>query len=169
MRSLSFFRFRTPVKNTPKSILFVCLGNICRSPTGEGIFRSYIQQHENDQVITVDSAGTIGYHQGNPADARMRQTAARRGYDLQSRSRKIKPDDLDTFDLVIAMDRENLQDIKEVHPDPTASVKLLSDFLDDQWPTDVPDPYYGGDEGFEYVVDMIEAAVPKIFEHLTQA
>ena len=99
----------------------------------------------------------------------MRQTAARRGYDLQSRSRKIKPDDLDTFDLVIAMDRENLQDIKEVHPDPTASVKLLSDFLDDQWPTDVPDPYYGGDEGFEYVVDMIEAAVPKIFEHLTQA
>ena len=99
----------------------------------------------------------------------MRQTAARRGYDLQSRSRKITPADLESFDLVIAMDRENLQDIQEVHPAPTASVKLLSEFLDDQWPSDVPDPYYGGDEGFEYVVDMIEAAVPKIHEHLIRA
>ena len=173
MRSLSFFRLMSHVKNNPlskpKSILFVCLGNICRSPTGEGIFRSYIQQRGNDQDITVDSAGTIGYHQGNPADARMRQTAARRGYDLQSRSRKITPADLESFDLVIAMDRENLQDINEVHPAPTASVKLLSHFLDDQWPTDVPDPYYGGEEGFEYVVDMIAAAVPKIYEHLIES
>jgi len=97
----------------------------------------------------------------------MRQTATRRGYDLQSRSRKIVPDDLESFDLVIAMDRENLQDIQRMNSSPTASVKLLSHFLDDQWPTDVPDPYYGGDEGFEYVVDMIAAAVPKIYQHLT--
>jgi protein-tyrosine phosphatase len=156
------------VKNKPKSILFVCLGNICRSPTAEGIFGAYILQHASDQAISVDSAGTIGYHQGNPADARMRQTAARHGYDLQSLSRKITPTDLESFDLVIAMDRENLQDIQQVHSAPTASIKLLSDFLDDQWPTDVPDPYYGGDEGFEYVVDMIAAAVPKIYEHLIQ-
>jgi len=155
------------VKNEPKSILFVCLGNICRSPTGEGIFRSYILQQDRSQEIIVDSAGTIGYHQGKLADARMRQTATRRGYDLQSRSRKIVPDDLESFDLVIAMDRENLQDIQRMNSSPTASVKLLSHFLDDQWPTDVPDPYYGGDEGFEYVVDMIAAAVPKIYQHLT--
>lgn len=166
MRSASFFRFSSYVKNKPKSILFVCLGNICRSPTGEGIFRSYLQQQDNHQDITVDSAGTIGYHQGNPADARMRQTAARRGYDLQSRSRKITPADLETFDLVIAMDRENFKDIHHVDPAPAASVKLLSDFLDDQWPTDVPDPYYGGEEGFEYVVDMIAEAVPNIYRHL---
>ena len=157
------------MKNKTKSILFVCLGNICRSPTGEGIFRSYIQQRGNEQDFTVDSAGTIGYHQGNPADARMKQTAARRGYDLHSRSRKITPADLESFELVIAMDRENLQDINEVHPAPTASVKLLSYFLDDQWPTDVPDPHYGGEEGFEYVVDMIAAAVPKIYQHLIES
>lgn len=78
------------------------------------------------------------------------------------------PNDLEKFDLVIAMDRENLQDINEVHPAPSASVKLLSHFLDDQWPTDVPDPYYGGEEGFEYVVDMIAAAVPKIYQHLIE-
>jgi len=155
------------VKNEPKSILFVCLGNICRSPTGEGIFRSYILEQDRSQEIIVDSAGTIGYHQGKLADARMRQPATRRGYDLQSRSRKIVPDDLESFDLVIAMDRENLQDIQRMNSSPTASVKLLSHFLDDQWPTDVPDPYYGGDEGFEYVVDMIAAAVPKIYQHLT--
>lgn len=168
MRLQSFFRFASHVSNKPRSILFVCLGNICRSPTGEGVFRAYIQEQGNHQNITVDSAGTIGYHQGNPADARMRQTAARRGYDLLSRSRKIMPNDLETFDLVIAMDRENLQDIKQVHPDPSASVKLLSHFLNDQWPTDVPDPYYGGEEGFEYVVDMIAAAVPKIYQHLIE-
>lgn len=98
----------------------------------------------------------------------MRKTAARRGYDLQSRSRKIVSSDLETFDLIIAMDRENLQDIKAMYPSgsQTASLKLLSDFLDDQWPTDVPDPYYGGDEGFEYVVDMIAAAVPGIYTEL---
>ena len=106
-----------------KSILFVCLGNICRSPTGEGIFRAHADQQKPDQLeqgvqIVVDSAGTIGYHQGNPADARMRQTAGKRGYDLESRSRKITLDDLDNFDLIIAMDRENLQDIKSLHPNP---------------------------------------------------
>jgi len=96
----------------------------------------------------------------------MRQTAARRGYDLTSRSRKITLADFEAFDLIIAMDRENLQDINALDADSDASIKLLSDFLDDQWPTDVPDPYYGGDEGFEYVVDMIAAAVPKVYEHL---
>ena len=154
-----------------KSVLFVCLGNICRSPTGEGIFVAHVNQQQRDRPgqdvqIVVDSAGTIGYHQGNPADARMRQTASQRGYNLESRSRKITLTDLDDFDLIIAMDRENLQDIKSLRSESTASIMLLSDFLDDQWPTDVPDPYYGGDEGFEYVVDMIEAAVPKIYQHL---
>lgn len=156
------------MNSIPKSVLFVCLGNICRSPTAEAVFLSYVQQLSRPDSAVVDSAGTIGFHQGNPADPRMRKTAARRGYDLQSRSRKIVPSDLETFDLIIAMDRENLQDIKAMYPtgSQTAPLKLLSDFLDDQWPTDVPDPYYGGDEGFEYVVDMIAAAVPGIYTEL---
>jgi protein-tyrosine phosphatase len=150
-----------------KSVLFVCLGNICRSPTGEGIFRHYVLQRDCDAEIVIDSAGTIDYHHGKPADARMRNAAANRGYDLQSRSRKITSVDLETFDLVIAMDVDNFQDIQSLHPEATASVKMLSDFLDDQWPVSVPDPYYGGDEGFEYVIDMIEAAMPNLYTHLT--
>lgn len=116
--------------------------------------------------IKVDSAGTIGHHQGHGADARMQAAAQRRGFDLLSRSRKITYSDLESFSLVIAMDRENLADIQSLHPTPKSTVKLLSEFLDDHWPTDVPDPYYGGEEGFEYVLDMIEAACPNILRSL---
>lgn len=152
----------------PKSILFVCLGNICRSPTGEAVMQHFLQQHPAEHDVHVDSAGTIGYHTGNPADSRMRAAGEKRGYSFHSRSRKITPEDLDTFDLVIAMDRDNLSDILEVDPNPSAEVKLLSDFLDDSWPLDVPDPYYGGEEGFETVLDMIQASVEPIFLYLTQ-
>ena len=86
---------------------------------------------------------------------------------MLSKSRKITHADLETFDLIIAMDRNNFSDIKAVHPAPTAEIKLLSDFLGDDWPTDVPDPYRGRDEGFEYVIDMIESACPKILEYLS--
>lgn len=147
------------------SVLFVCLGNICRSPTGEGVMLSVIEERGLADEFAIDSAGTAGYHIGNRADSRMREHATRRGYDLQSRARKLIADDLEQFDLVIAMDRENFDDIKRLHSQPTAEVKMLSDFLGDDWPTDVPDPYYGGADGFEYVLDMIEAAVPEIIEH----
>ena len=149
-----------------KSILFVCLGNICRSPTGEGVMQHLVEERGIESETSIDSAGTIGYHTGHGADDRMQAAAQKRGYDLQSRSRKITPRDLETFDLVIAMDRENYQDIQQVHQSPTATVKLLSDWLGDEWPSDVPDPYYGGDEGFEYVLDMIEAACPLILDEL---
>lgn len=146
--------------------MFVCLGNICRSPTGEGVMQHLVEERGIESEISIDSAGTIGYHTGHGADDRMQAAAQKRGYDLQSRSRKITPRDLETFDLVIAMDRENYQDIQQVHQSPTATVKLLSDWLGDEWPSDVPDPYYGGDEGFEYVLDMIEAACPLILDEL---
>ena len=151
-----------------KSILFVCLGNICRSPTGEAVMQHFLQQHGGKYDLRVDSAGTIGYHTGNRADSRMRAAGEKRGYSFHSRSRKITPEDLETFDLVIAMDRENLSDILKVDAQPTAEVKLLSDFLDDSWPLDVPDPYYGGDEGFETVLDMIQAAVEPLLLYLTK-
>lgn len=150
-----------------KSILFVCLGNICRSPTGEGVFQHLVEERGLESQITSDSAGTIGYHEGNPADRRMREHASRRGYDLTSRSRKITTVDLDRFDLVIAMDRQNQSDILTLDSSAT-NVKLLSDFLDDSWPVDVPDPYYGGSEGFETVLDMIEAACPVLLEKLLE-
>ncbi len=128
-------------------------------------------QHLVDQAdladqIKVDSAGTIGYHAGHPADQRMQAAAEKRGFELRSRSRKIVERDLQKFDLVIAMDRENLSDILTIDPQPTASVKLLSSYLGEDWPSDVPDPYYGGEEGFEYVLDMIQAACPHILEEL---
>ena len=156
-------------KNTPhsKSVLFVCLGNICRSPTGEGVLQHLVDEQGLKDRIVIDSAGTGGYHVGARADSRMREHASRRGYDLLSRARKLEPADMETFDLVIAMDRENYQNIQRVNDQPTAELKMLSDFLGDDWPHDVPDPYYGGADGFEYVLDMIEAACPQIAKYLT--
>lgn len=151
-----------------KSVLFVCLGNICRSPTGEGILKHVVDQLGLSDQFLIDSAGTAGYHIGHRADARMREHASRRGYELTSRARKICVDDLDTFNLVIPMDRENLLDVRRLTSQAKAEIKLLSEFLDDNWPTDVPDPYYGGPEGFEYVVDMIEAACPRIVAYLRE-
>ena len=150
-----------------KSVLFVCLGNICRSPTGEGVLQHLVQQRGLEEKVFIDSAGTIGYHEGNAADHRMRKHAAKRGYDLQSRSRKIVANDLERFDLVIAMDRQNREDILSIDAS-TTNLKLMSDFLDDSWPVDVPDPYYGGSDGFETVLDMIEAGCPAILAELLE-
>jgi len=149
-----------------KSVLFVCLGNICRSPTGEGVLQKFLDDAGLAEKYFVDSAGTIGYHEGNSADDRMRRSAAARGYDLLSRSRKVTHEDLETFDLVVAMDRSNFEDLQSVHNSPTSTIKMLSEFLDDSWPSDCPDPYYGGAEGFEIVLDMIESACPPIIEWL---
>ena len=125
-----------------------------------------VDQADLSDEIHVDSAGTIGHHTGHQADQRMQAAALKRGYDLLSRSRKIVERDLDQFDLIIAMDRENLSDILAIDAQPQASVKLLSSYLGDDWPSDVPDPYYGGEAGFEYVLDMIEAACPSILQEL---
>ena len=148
------------------SILFVCMGNICRSPTGEGVMRKLVEDRGMIDRVVVDSAGTIGYHQGHPADTRMRKHAAKRGYNLTSVARQIQPGDLDRFDLIIAMDSANHHDILGIARGQTNHVRLLSNFLDGDWPTDVPDPYYGGDEGFETVIDMIEAACLSLLDYL---
>ncbi len=153
-------------KNTV-SVLFVCLGNICRSPAAEGLFAHYVSKQDQDDRFRIDSAGTAGYHEGNLADPRMREAAERRGIELSSRSRKIEYRDLESFDYVIAMDRENLADILRVHDAPAAKVQLLSDFLGDNWPNDVPDPYYGGADGFEMVLDMLKAACPAMLDEFS--
>ena len=150
------------------SVIFVCMGNICRSPAGEGVMKHVAQEAGLTNRVRVDSAGTIDFHSGNPADTRMREAAARRGYDLTSQARGVTRDDLEQFDLVIAMDRDNRSDLLAIAPSGTESkIRLLSDFLPGASERDVPDPYYGGARGFETVLDMIEEACPGILEELT--
>ena len=155
-------------KRRQVSVLFVCMGNICRSPAAAGVFRYYVEQQGRTSDICIDSAGTIDYHSGNPADYRMREAAARRGYTLASVSRQVTPEDLDEFDLIVAMDRDNLWYLEELAGGPQTSIRLLGSFLPGyqgqpgQAPG-VPDPYYGGPQGFEDVLDMLERAGPVIY------
>ncbi len=117
--------------------------------------------------VQVDSAGTSSFHIGEPADKRMRAAAANRGYELTSRSRMVTRRDFSEFDLVVAMDRNNYRELSILAGSPHSKLTLLSEFLEGDWPRDVPDPYYGGDDGFETVLDMLEAACPKILERLS--
>ena len=152
----------------PVKILFVCMGNICRSPAGEGVFQHYVQQNNLSDQIKIDSAGTHAYHVGDQADARMRTTAAKRGYDLTSIARQVNPQDIDEFDLIVAMDHDNLQGLQQVAGSGKPHIKMLGSFLDgktDDTAPSVPDPYYGGQQGFEIVLDMIENACPAMLQH----
>lgn len=147
-------------------VLFVCLGNICRSPTAEGVMQAVVAEQDLDGLVEVDSAGTGGWHVGEPADARMRRAAERRGYDLASRARQVDPHDFERFDLVIAMDRSNLRDLRALVEEEPENLHLFSEFLPSGAPVDVPDPYYGGEQGFEDVLDLIEEGCPVILETL---
>ena len=151
-------------------ILFVCLGNICRSPTAEGVFRAIAARDAPELAIEVDSAGTAGYHIGEPPDARTRQAARRRGYDLSPlRARIVEPSDFENFDLILAMDRENLSVLHHRAPAHARErVRLLLEFAPDATVTEVPDPYYGGPNGFEEVLDLVEAATHGLIQHLRQ-
>lgn len=148
------------------SVLFVCMGNICRSPAAEGVLKAVAAERGVAERVRVDSAGTIGFHAGKPPDPRMRQAAARRGYRLDGRSRRFQTEDAERFDLVVAMDRENLADLAEICGRRPANARLLADFLPPGSPTDVPDPYYGGAQGFDVVLDLMEQACPRILDHL---
>ena len=150
------------------SVLFVCMGNICRSPAAEGVFRRYVERQGVGEDIYIDSAGTIDYHNGKPADPRMRAAASRRGYTLTSLSRQVADDDLEDFDLIVAMDRDNLWYLEDLAGGPQAHIRLLGSFLPGRQDEpgqapEVPDPYYGGAQGFEDVLDMLERACPGIY------
>ncbi|MCP5558613.1 MAG: low molecular weight phosphotyrosine protein phosphatase [Verrucomicrobiaceae bacterium] len=139
-------------------LLFVCLGNICRSPAAEGVMRHFVEENGLASSVHIDSAGTAGWHTGKRADERMRAAALARGYDLASRARQLKAEDLLSFDLVLVMDEENLRDARALDPQSlyTEKVKLFCDFCTDHSERQVPDPYYGGEEGFEKVLDLLE-------------
>jgi protein-tyrosine phosphatase len=153
-------------------ILFVCMGNICRSPTAEGVMRSLVREQRLEDRIEIDSAGTGGWHAGEPPDARATEAAHRRGIGLAGAARQIVPEDFARFDLIVAMDRENLRGILAMAPDEAAAnrVRLLREFDPEaSGDLDVPDPYYGGDRGFETVLDQVTAACRGLLERLRAA
>jgi len=141
-------------------VLFVCLGNICRSPIAEGVFRASVMRAGLIEKIQIDSAGTHAYHVGAPPDPRAQETALRRGIDIGAlRGRKAVRRDIETFDYVVAMDRENHANLLAICPrGQEHKVRLFLEFAPDRPETEVPDPYYGGADGFERVLDMVEAA-----------
>jgi protein-tyrosine phosphatase len=150
-------------------ICFVCLGNICRSPTAEGVFRKLVIDAALDARLTIDSAGTGAWHIGEPADPRSRRAATRRGYDLTHLARKFTADDFDRYDLVLAMDRDNYDSLQRLARGRThvPMIRMLRSF-DDSAPADaeVPDPYSGGDDGFEDVLDICERACRGLLDHV---
>lgn len=141
-------------------VLFVCLGNICRSPTAEGIFRDQVKKKGLSDQIKIDSAGTGNWHVGKSPDNRAQAAAAVRGYDLSDlRARQVKATDFYEFDYVLAMDRNNYVDLTNLCPDGYEDkVQMFLSFYPDSPEEEVPDPYYGGPAGFDYVLDLVEEA-----------
>ena len=155
----------------PFRIMFVCLGNICRSPAAQGVMELLVRARSLETQIEVDSAGTAGYHIGRLPDKRMISAAAKRGYCLQSLAKELTKIHIVDRQLVVAMDRDNYAEIHRISgagSQPAGHVRMLSDYLDATWPRDVPDPYYGGESGFEYVLDMLEQACPMILAECMQ-
>ncbi|WP_184040550.1 low molecular weight protein-tyrosine-phosphatase [Chitinivorax tropicus] len=142
------------------SVLFVCMGNICRSPTAEGVFRYFVETGGLARRIQIDSAGTHGYHAGEAPDPRSCAAAGRRGYDLSRlRARQVKTADFERFDLVLAMDEQNLRHLLRICPEGLQhKVKLFLAYARNFEEREVPDPYYGSGGGFEHVLDLIEDA-----------
>ena len=150
------------------SVLFVCMGNICRSPTAEGVFRKVVRDAELHDDILVDSAGTHAYHVNEPPDRRARAAAERRGFPLDNiRARRVSSDDYDRFDYILAMDEDNLSILKEGAPEQHRyKVRLFLEFAASSRVMEVPDPYYGGASGFERVLDLVEEASEGLLELL---
>ena len=154
-----------------QKLLFVCLGNICRSPAAEGVFLHLLNQRGLSDRFVVDSAGTGGWHTGNPADRRMQAAAGSRGIQLPSRARQISLDDLSDFDLVLTMDNANLTAVqglaREAGRSATATVRPMLSYAQRFTETEVPDPYYGGEAGFEHVLDLLEDACSNLLDELS--
>jgi protein-tyrosine phosphatase len=154
-------------------ILFVCMGNICRSPTAEGVFAQLVEREGLAHRIDVDSAGTIDYHAGRPPDSRMQRAARRRGLDLSGqRARVVRPGDFEDFDYILPMDRENNAVLKQLCPPGREDrLRMFLEFAENPdfvELDEVPDPYYGGAGGFEHVLDLIGDAAAGLLRHLRE-
>lgn len=150
-------------------ILFVCLGNICRSPSAEAVMKKLVANAGLEDRIGIDSAGILGYHEGERADQRMRAHATRRGYKLDSISRPVRMSDFYDFDLIIGMDAKNIDDLKRKAPDleSTGKIHQMTEYSRNKLYDYVPDPYYGGDSGFELVLDLLEDACSGLLDEVT--
>jgi protein-tyrosine phosphatase len=155
-------------------LLFVCLGNICRSPTAEGVMRQLVHEAGLEQQIELDSAGTGGWHVGESPDARATEAARRRGIVLEGAARQVRPRDFDTFDLIVAMDRSNQRNLLRLAPDEHTreKVRLLREWgragSQSDGDLDVPDPYYGGPDGFDRVLDLVHASCVSLLAELRE-
>jgi len=159
------------MKNMEKiGVIFICMGNICRSPTAEAVFRHQVEQAGLAEQILIDSAGTHDYHIGDPPDARTQRAAKLRGYDMsQLRGRQVVAGDFYRFDYVLAMDEANLDILKRLRPrDALSHLGLFLEFAERQTEREVPDPYFGGADGFERVLDMVEDAAAGLLKHIRQ-
>lgn len=156
------------VERKKYKILFVCLGNICRSPAGEGIMKNIISKKGLDDKLEVDSAGTSGYHDGDLPDHRMRRHGARREYVFDSLSRKFTVNDFDDFDIILAMDDSNYSNIMRLSPDLESQKKVhrMVEFSQKHGYDHIPDPYYMGADGFELVLDLLEDACDGLMKHI---
>jgi len=152
------------------SVVFVCMGNICRSPTAEAVFRHYVESAGLTENITIDSAGTHDYHIGDPPDRRTQRAARQRGYDLSKlRGRQIEAGDFHRFDYVLAMDRSNLAILQSIAPENNdTKARLFLEYARHHAEREVPDPYYGGEDGFERVLDMVEDAAQGLLQEIRQ-
>ncbi len=144
----------------PFRVLFVCMGNICRSPAAEIVFRKQVADAGRTADFTIDSAGTLGYHAGKGPDSRMAATLSARGYTISGKARQIRERDLEDFDLILVMDQDNLSNVRALdrqqqHRD---KIRLFTDYCTEHDAHEVPDPYYGGQAGFENVADLVEDA-----------
>ncbi len=159
------------MKEVKKKILFVCLGNICRSPSAEAVFNAYIKKKGVEEIFEIDSAGTSDYHEGESADQRMQEHAKKRGYNLTSISRPFEPsEDFDNFDLIVAMDDQNYYDLKDKARTLADEQKIvkMADYTSRFNFDHVPDPYFGGSEGFEIVLDLLEDASEGLYEYVLE-
>lgn len=160
------------MKKSTHKILFVCLGNICRSPSAEAVMNAILDERGLKTKFEIDSAGTMAYHAGENADARMQSHALKRGYRLTSISRGIDPNfDFDSFDRIIGMDEANIRDLKAMAPDVLALRKIsrMTDYCTRFSQNEVPDPYYGGSAGFELVLDLLEDACNGLLEDVLKS
>jgi len=149
-----------------KSVLFVCMGNICRSPAAEGVFRKLVADAGREAEFDIDSAGTHGYHVGHPADPRMQAAANSRGYRLESLARRVESGDFQRFDLIVAMDDDNYEILSELDPGGPARLVRMCDYSEAINAAEVPDPYYGGAAGFKHVLDILEDACASLLRRL---
>ncbi len=151
-------------------VLFVCMGNICRSPTAEGVCRALVQQEASELELEIDSAGTHAYHTGEPPDARAQLAAQRRGYELTGAARFVEDEDFESFDYILAMDERNYRDLMARCPVPNQSrLRLFMQYSSKPMMLSVPDPYYGGTNGFEQVLDLVEDASRGLLKELRRA